>query len=322
MKPLFRSLTAALLALCLGAAACQAAPLSPVRSFDPSTFTDVPDDWSRPYIVSCYELGLMSGRTSDSFAPEGVVSAAEAVTAAVRVRRLLAGIADPLPAGQPWYQSGVDYALEAGLLTEGQFADYAAPITRAQLSVLFARVLPWEEYAILSQVDPPPDVPDDAPYVDSALLLYRSGVLTGVDERGSFAPDVSVTRAQLAAILCRLVELSQRQISPSAGLTVFTADTFDGALSAHSLVLVDFSAAWCRPCQALAPTLEELARQYQGQEVTIATVDVDQDAALAQRYRVTAYPTVLLFQNGAEVWRQEGGLELADYAALLDSYLP
>jgi len=328
MKPTFRSLAAALLVLWIGAATCQAIPLSPTRSFDQAAFTDVPDDWSRPYIVSCYEWGLMSGRAPGFFVPEGTVSAAEAITAAVRVHRLPAGAADSLPASQPWYQSGVDYALEAGLLTQEQFTDYAAPITRAQLSVLFARVLPPEEYAILSQVDSLPDVPGDAPYAESALLLYRSGILTGVDDRGSFAPDIPVTRAQLAAILCRLVDPGQRHsFLPSAttsetGPIALFDNTFDGVLSAHDLVLVDFSATWCQPCQALAPTLETLSWNYQSQGVVVATVDVDQNAALAQRYQVAAYPTVLLFQNGAEVWRQEGALELADYAALLDRYLP
>jgi len=62
-------------------------------------------------------------------------------------------------------------------------------------------------------------------------------------------------------------------------------------------VLVDFWAAWCGPCRAIAPTLEQLAGEYEG-TVTIGKLNVDENPGLARRYGVQAIPTMLLFRDG------------------------
>lgn len=67
-------------------------------------------------------------------------------------------------------------------------------------------------------------------------------------------------------------------------------------------VLVDFSADWCRTCQALDPVLDELAEEYGGR-LQIAKIDVERDPATAIRYGVKSIPTLVLFLNGVEVNR-------------------
>lgn len=62
-------------------------------------------------------------------------------------------------------------------------------------------------------------------------------------------------------------------------------------------VVVDFWAAWCGPCKMLAPVLEEIAGEREGQ-AKVVKVDVDQNGALAQRYNVQAIPTLLYVSNG------------------------
>lgn len=62
-------------------------------------------------------------------------------------------------------------------------------------------------------------------------------------------------------------------------------------------VLVDFYADWCGPCQALAPTLEQLAQQYDG-KLKICKINVDQNQKLAVSHKVMSIPTMLLVKNG------------------------
>jgi thioredoxin 1 len=63
-------------------------------------------------------------------------------------------------------------------------------------------------------------------------------------------------------------------------------------------VLVDFWAAWCGPCKAIAPTLEALADQYSG-KLRVAKLDVDANPKMAAKFGVRAIPTMILFKDGA-----------------------
>ena len=71
-------------------------------------------------------------------------------------------------------------------------------------------------------------------------------------------------------------------------------------LQAETPVLVDFWAAWCRPCLMVAPILDELAEDYSGR-VTIARVDVDQNPKTAARYSIMSIPTLLIFKKGEPI---------------------
>jgi thioredoxin 1 len=80
-----------------------------------------------------------------------------------------------------------------------------------------------------------------------------------------------------------------------------TEQNFDETLAqADGLLMVDFWAEWCGPCKAIAPVLEELARDAGGR-LTLAKVNVDENHGLAARYGIRSIPTVLFVKDGKVV---------------------
>jgi thioredoxin 2 len=83
---------------------------------------------------------------------------------------------------------------------------------------------------------------------------------------------------------------------------------FDALISHSKLpVLVDFWAPWCGPCKMVAPEFQKTARETAGQFV-LAKVNTEEVPSLTARFRVTAIPTMVLFENGLEVARQAGAM--------------
>lgn len=80
---------------------------------------------------------------------------------------------------------------------------------------------------------------------------------------------------------------------------------FNELINGSTPVLVDFYADWCGPCKMMAPILEEVKHQFR-EDVKIIKVDVDQNQAAAQKFGVRGVPTLILFQNGQQLWRQSG----------------
>jgi thioredoxin 1 len=76
-----------------------------------------------------------------------------------------------------------------------------------------------------------------------------------------------------------------------------TDGTFDGVVTSERPVVIDFWAPWCGPCGAIAPALEEVAREL-GEQVTIGKVNVDEQPGLAGRFGVRSIPTLLFFKDG------------------------
>ena len=76
-------------------------------------------------------------------------------------------------------------------------------------------------------------------------------------------------------------------------------DSFEeNVVNSEVPVLVDFSAAWCGPCKALAPIIDEIARDYDGR-LNVFQVDVDENQDLAGRYKIFSVPTLLVFKGGS-----------------------
>lgn len=95
--------------------------------------------------------------------------------------------------------------------------------------------------------------------------------------------------------------------------------TFNEILQKHKLALIDFSATWCGPCQQLAPILEEVKKHY-GEDLSIIKIDVDKNQSLASNFRVQGVPTLILFKDSEQVWRQSGLLMKNNLVQVIDQY--
>ena len=84
-------------------------------------------------------------------------------------------------------------------------------------------------------------------------------------------------------------------------------NSFQSLIDSDKPVLIDFFATWCGPCQMLGPILKEV-KESLGERISIIKVDVDKNQELAAIQQVRGVPTMMLYQNGKQLWRQSGVL--------------
>ena len=193
------------------------------REYTPGMFTDVNENlWygydNQKVIADAYEYGLMSGNSATTFNPSGKITLAEAITVASRVHCLYMTKQPveftPVP-GEPWYMGNVRYAIENGIIKASDFSqNYNVSATRAQMAYIFAHTLPDWEYVSRWYTKSPPDVSSSSAYYNEIIRLYDSGIIGGSDDAGTFYPANTITRAETAAILARLILPNRRLGTP------------------------------------------------------------------------------------------------------------
>ncbi len=85
-------------------------------------------------------------------------------------------------------------------------------------------------------------------------------------------------------------------------------------------VLVDFYADWCGPCKVVSPIVQQIARDYKGQLLTVK-INIDKKQRLAAKYRVTAVPTLMLFSRGSLKETLQGARGYEEIARIVETHL-
>ena len=95
--------------------------------------------------------------------------------------------------------------------------------------------------------------------------------------------------------------------------------SFNEQIQSSKPILVDFYAEWCGPCKMMKPILLDVAERM-GDAVTILTIDVDKEKELATKHRIQSVPTLIIYKNGKQLWRQSGVISANALTKLLKEY--
>ena len=100
-----------------------------------------------------------------------------------------------------------------------------------------------------------------------------------------------------------------------------TKESFEEEIVKSKLpVLIDFWAQWCGPCRAVAPVLDEIAQEYEG-EIRVVKVNTDEQPEMADQFNITTIPTLLLYSNEHEVSRMVGVHPKENIEAFIDEHV-
>lgn len=94
---------------------------------------------------------------------------------------------------------------------------------------------------------------------------------------------------------------------------------FSNIINSKTPVLIDFYADWCGPCKMLAPILKEVKDELKD-EIKIIKIDVDKNQQLAAQYQVRGVPTMILFKNQKQLWKQSGVMQKQDLVNIIKQH--
>ena len=96
-------------------------------------------------------------------------------------------------------------------------------------------------------------------------------------------------------------------------------EKFNELILSTKPVLVDFYAEWCGPCQIMKPRILDVAERI-GDDAKVIQIDIDKEKELATRFRIQSVPTLIIFKNGKQQWRQSGVISAHALMQLLKEY--
>jgi len=95
--------------------------------------------------------------------------------------------------------------------------------------------------------------------------------------------------------------------------------SFNELINQKIPVLVDFKADWCGPCKTMIPILKEVKKQLKD-SVAIIKIDVDKNPAVAAKYQIRGVPTLMIFKESKQVWKQSGVVQANQLIEIINSF--
>jgi thioredoxin 1 len=129
-----------------------------------------------------------------------------------------------------------------------------------------------------------------------------------------------IRKKKMEKMMSEMNKPSEPGISYPDKPVVVTDSTLDSATSQYPLFILDCWAEWCGPCRTIAPVLEEMAKELKGKAV-FGKLNVDENMQTANKYRISAIPTLLIFKNGKLLDKLVGAYPKATLAGKIQKYL-
>ena len=183
------------------------------------SFSDVsPRDWFAVWVDIAYNVGLTSGVGGNRYAPDQTLTVAEVLklAATMESRYKNDSFHTSSSTGPYWYSGAVSYCVASGIIQSDTYSqqDYLRPATRQEIARIFAATSQAKHMSDINDLArvkaSVPDISASTPGAEAIYSLYAKGVLTGVDSKLTFNPKGTVTRAEVAAIVSRMVRAEQR----------------------------------------------------------------------------------------------------------------
>ncbi len=174
-------------------------------------FDDVAKDaWYHDEIVKAVDTGIINGKSETKFAPDDLLTYAEALKLAACMNQVYLNGEVTLTTGEPWYKPYVDYCKANKIAVKEYNMDDNA--TRAGYMEIFAKALPDEAFTEINKIPDGSilDVKNSATYAHYVYRLYRAGIVTGVDEKHNCKPNDNILRSEVAAIISRMMNKDER----------------------------------------------------------------------------------------------------------------
>ena len=173
-------------------------------------FTDVTANaWFYTYVRDAYRIGLANGTSAAKFSPDGSFTVAQALTAAANIHTIYNGKTVNTAGAKTWYDPYVDYCIANGIIKAGQFTDYNAAITRGDMAIVFANILPEGEYAAVRDGSNP-DVTSNLACYAAVQKLYNAGIVGGDAGTGNYRPNDGIKRSEACVIFTRIAMADMR----------------------------------------------------------------------------------------------------------------